>query len=104
MSARGTYQRGAKPAKTVAKLEITLKLSDVDLSSYDAIHVAGGRCATFDLFPNEDVAKALEYFWAIRTGDPRFLSNPTGQCVHCRTKARIHIPALVRGIPTADAR
>src|ERR1700742_2930775 len=102
MSARGTYPPGAKAPKTVAKLEITLKLSDVDLSSYDAIHVAGGRCATFDLFPNEDVAKALEYFWAIRTGDPGFLSSPTGQCVHCRTKARIHI-RLVRGIPTADS-
>jgi putative intracellular protease/amidase len=51
-------------AKAVAKLETTSKLSDADLSSYDAIHVAGGRGATFDLFPNEDVAKALEYFWA----------------------------------------
>ncbi len=50
--------------KTIAKLETTLKLKDVDLSVYDAIHVAGGRGATFDLFPNEDVAKALEYFWA----------------------------------------
>jgi putative intracellular protease/amidase len=46
-----------------AKLERTLRLKDVDLSRYDAIHVAGGRGATFDLFPNEDVAKALEYFW-----------------------------------------
>jgi putative intracellular protease/amidase len=47
-----------------AKLDTTLKLKDVDLGQYDAIHVAGGRGATFDLFPNEDVAKALEYFWA----------------------------------------
>jgi putative intracellular protease/amidase len=39
-------------------------LNDLDLSQYDAIHVAGGRGATFDLFPNEDVAKALEYFWS----------------------------------------
>jgi putative intracellular protease/amidase len=46
------------------KLDTTLKLKDVDLSIYDAIHVAGGRGATFDLFPNEDVAKALEYFWS----------------------------------------
>jgi putative intracellular protease/amidase len=46
------------------KLETTLKLKDVDLSDYDAIHVAGGRGATFDLYPNEDVARALEYFWA----------------------------------------
>jgi putative intracellular protease/amidase len=50
--------------KAVAKLGSTLRLRDVDLSLYDAIHVAGGRGATFDLFPNEDVAKALEYFWA----------------------------------------
>ena len=50
--------------KALAKLEATLRLKDVDLSLYDAIHVAGGRGATFDLFPNEDVAKALEYFWA----------------------------------------
>jgi putative intracellular protease/amidase len=50
--------------KATEKLETTLKLKNVDLSAYDAIHVAGGRGATFDLFPNEDVAKALEYFWA----------------------------------------
>jgi putative intracellular protease/amidase len=50
--------------KATAKLETTLKLKDVDLSAYDAIHVAGGRGATFDLFPNEEVAKALEYFWS----------------------------------------
>jgi putative intracellular protease/amidase len=48
----------------VAKLDTTLKLKDVDLSGYDAVHVAGGRGATFDLYPNEDVAKALEHFWA----------------------------------------
>jgi putative intracellular protease/amidase len=46
------------------KLDTTLKLADVDLSRYDAIHVAGGRGATFDLFPNEDVARALEYLWS----------------------------------------
>ncbi len=50
--------------KLVAKLDTTLKLGDVDLSKYDAVHVAGGRGATFDLFPSEDVAKALEHFWA----------------------------------------
>jgi putative intracellular protease/amidase len=47
-----------------SKLDTTLKLKDVDLSRYDAIHVAGGRGATFDLFPSEDIAKALEYFWS----------------------------------------
>ncbi len=48
----------------IAKLQNTLVLKDVDLSQYDAVHVAGGRGATFDLYPNADVAKALEYFWA----------------------------------------
>jgi putative intracellular protease/amidase len=48
----------------VAKLETTMKLKDVDLNKYDAVHVAGGRGATFDLYPNEDVAKVLEHFWA----------------------------------------
>jgi putative intracellular protease/amidase len=47
-----------------AKLESTLKLGDVDLDRYDAVHVAGGRGATFDLYPNPDVAKALDHFWA----------------------------------------
>ena len=50
--------------KLVAKLGTTLKLSSVELSRYDAVHVAGGRDATFDLFPSEDVGKALEHFWA----------------------------------------
>jgi putative intracellular protease/amidase len=48
----------------VAKFETTLKLKDVDLNRYDAVHVAGGRGATFDLYPNPDVAKVLEHFWA----------------------------------------
>jgi putative intracellular protease/amidase len=48
----------------VTKLDTTLKLADVDLNRYDAVHVAGGRGATFDLYPNDDVAKALEHFWA----------------------------------------
>jgi len=48
----------------VSRLETTLKLKDVNLDDYDAIHVAGGRGATFDLYPNEDVAKALEHFWS----------------------------------------
>ncbi len=50
--------------KLVAKLAATLKLSDVDLDQYDAVHVAGGRGATFDLYPNGTVAKVLEHFWA----------------------------------------
>jgi putative intracellular protease/amidase len=50
--------------KLVAKLETTLKLKDIGLDRYDAVHVAGGRGATFDLYPNEDVGRALEHFWA----------------------------------------
>jgi putative intracellular protease/amidase len=50
--------------KLVKKLETTVKLEEVDLARYDAVHVAGGRGATFDLYPNEDVGEALEYFWA----------------------------------------
>jgi putative intracellular protease/amidase len=46
----------------VSRLETTLKLKDVNLDDYDAIHVAGGRGATFDLYPNEDLANALEHF------------------------------------------
>jgi putative intracellular protease/amidase len=48
----------------VTKLDNTLKLRDVDLDRYDAVHVAGGRGATFDLYPNADVTRVLEYFWA----------------------------------------
>ena len=50
--------------KLTAKLESTLKLADVDLDAYDAVHVAGGQGATYDLFPNEDVKKALDHFFA----------------------------------------
>jgi putative intracellular protease/amidase len=48
----------------VARLDTTLKLSDVDLDRYDLVHVAGGQGATYDLFPNEDVARVLEHFWS----------------------------------------
>ena len=59
----------------VAKLENTLVLKDVDLSKYDAVHVAGGRGATFDLYPNPDVARVLEYFWAKDQGGRGHLSR-----------------------------
>ena len=49
--------------KLKEKLATTQRLRDIDLASYDAVHVAGGRGATFDLYPNDDVAAALEYFW-----------------------------------------
>ena len=50
--------------KLMAKLENTAQIKSADLDRYDAIHVAGGRGATFDLYPNKDLAAALEYFWA----------------------------------------
>jgi putative intracellular protease/amidase len=48
----------------VGKLDNTLKLEELDLDRYDAVHVAGGRGATFDLYPNPHVARVLEHFWA----------------------------------------
>jgi putative intracellular protease/amidase len=50
--------------KLVERLETTLKLSDIDLSRYDAVHVAGGIGAAIDLFPNDEVARVLEHFYA----------------------------------------
>jgi putative intracellular protease/amidase len=47
-----------------AKLGATGKLKEADLDSYDAVHVAGGLGAVYDLYPNEDVARALEHFWS----------------------------------------
>jgi putative intracellular protease/amidase len=47
----------------LARLDNTLVLKDVDLSKYDAVHVAGGQGATIDLYPNADVEKALSHFW-----------------------------------------
>jgi putative intracellular protease/amidase len=46
------------------KLETTRPLAEIDPTPYAAIHVAGGRGATFDLYPNPEVAKILEHFWA----------------------------------------
>jgi putative intracellular protease/amidase len=45
------------------KLNDTIALADVDLSSYDAVHVAGGQGATYDLYPSDDVARVLDHFW-----------------------------------------
>jgi putative intracellular protease/amidase len=47
-----------------AKLDITKPLNSVDPGGYAAVHIAGGRGATFDLYPNEDVARTLEHFWS----------------------------------------
>jgi putative intracellular protease/amidase len=48
----------------VAKLDNTRVLKDVNLDAYDAVHVAGGRGATFDLYPNDEVARTLDHFWS----------------------------------------
>jgi putative intracellular protease/amidase len=47
-----------------AKLDNTKPLKGIELAEYDAVQVAGGRGATFDLYPNEDVARTLEHFWS----------------------------------------
>lgn len=47
-----------------ARLDTTLKLADVRLDGYDAIHLAGGQGTTFDFFPSADVGRALEHFWS----------------------------------------
>jgi uncharacterized protein (TIGR02118 family) len=51
-------------AVLMAKLNNPFILRDLDLDVYDGVHIPGGLGATFDLFPNEDVAKALEHFWS----------------------------------------
>ena len=47
----------------VARLELTAKLSDVDLTPYDAVHVAGGRGADLRSLSQQGRQKALNYFW-----------------------------------------
>lgn len=48
----------------VAKLETTVALKDVDPAEFDAIHVVGGGGAAVDLYPNEDLGRLLEAFFA----------------------------------------
>lgn len=50
--------------RLVEKLETTIALKDVKPSDYDAVHVVGGGGAAVDLFPNADVARILEHFFA----------------------------------------
>jgi putative intracellular protease/amidase len=47
-----------------AKLETTIALKDINPADYDAVHVVGGGGAAVDLYPNADVARILEHFWA----------------------------------------
>jgi putative intracellular protease/amidase len=48
----------------VAKLNATIALKEVDPAAYDGIHVVGGGGAAVDLYPNDDLARILEYFWS----------------------------------------
>lgn len=48
----------------VAKIENTLPLAGLDLNRYDAIHVVGGIGAAVDLYPNQEVGRVLEHFFA----------------------------------------
>ena len=48
----------------VAKLDTTTAFEDVRPEDYDAVHVVGGGGAAVDLYPNEQVARILEHFWA----------------------------------------
>ena len=50
--------------RLLARLASTVPLNAVDPALYDLVHVAGGRGARFDLFPNDRVAALLEHFWA----------------------------------------
>ena len=74
----------------VGKLETTLVLKDVDLESFDAVHVVGGGGAAVDLYPNEDVKKVLEHFW----NADKFV----GTICH-GSIALGNIPELVKGKP-----
>lgn len=48
--------------KLVGRLNSTLKISDVDFSKYDGVHVVGGAGPCFDMYPNQEVANLLENF------------------------------------------
>jgi putative intracellular protease/amidase len=52
--------------KLRARLQDTAQIKQVDPGPYGAVHIAGGRGATFDLYPSEDVAAVLEHFWTER--------------------------------------
>ncbi len=45
------------------RLNDTVALREVDLAHFDAVHVAGGQGATYDLYPNDEVGRILSHFW-----------------------------------------
>jgi putative intracellular protease/amidase len=51
-------------ASLAAKLENTIPLHKVNVSDYDALHVVGGGGPAVDLFPNAELKKLIEDFWA----------------------------------------
>jgi putative intracellular protease/amidase len=67
----GSFEANDLPSKgflsdktLVARLETTMALEAVKPEDYDAVHVAGGTGAAEDLFPNEQMARILDHFWA----------------------------------------
>lgn len=69
--AEGTWEandlvsKGFLSDKTLAaRLETTTPLNAVRPEEYDAVHIVGGGGAAVDLYPNDDVKRILEHFWA----------------------------------------
>lgn len=63
--ANDVVSKGFLSDKTlVGRLDTTIALQDVHPEDYDAVHVVGGGGAAVDLFPNEQVRRILEHFWA----------------------------------------
>ncbi len=88
MEAEDIVSKGFLADETLkARLESTLVLRDVDLTQYDAIHVAGGQGPTIDLYPNEDLAKALEYFWSSGSSSRRSATAPSRSAISPRAFA-----------------
>ncbi len=48
----------------VGRLQATVALKDVPPEAYDAMHVVGDGGAAVDLYPNDQVARIHEHFWA----------------------------------------
>lgn len=69
--AEGSWEAGDLVSKgflsdkaLAARLQATIALKDVRPEAYDAVHVVGGGGAAVDLYPNAEVARILEHFWA----------------------------------------
>jgi putative intracellular protease/amidase len=63
--ANDVVSKGFLSDKTLtARLDSTIALRDVHPENYDAVHVVGGGGAAVDLYPNAQVTRILEHFWA----------------------------------------